>query len=116
MRKYPKTTGYYVYMHRTPEKDIYVGMSQRQPSKRWTPSAYKGTSLFPYIERFGWDNIEHRVLFDNLTKRQAEVLEDWFIDNATQDGFCINKNNSGGRWRDNPKEYNYEYQQRQEVK
>lgn len=108
--KYPTTSGYYVYMHRTPEKDIYVGMSQLQPSQRFQPSLYKRGSLQPYIEQFGWDNIEHVVLFDGLTKHQAEVLEDWFIKNAQRDGFCINKHRSGGIRRDNPKEYQRYYQ------
>lgn len=107
--KYPNTTGYYVYVHVTPEKDCYFGMSKQQPSLRWRSSLYKNKSLQHYIEQFGWDNIEHRVLFDNLTKHQAEVLEDWFIKNAKRDGFCINKQRSGGIERDNPKEYQREY-------
>lgn len=104
--KYPKITGYYVYMHRTPEKDCYFGISQQQPTVRFAPSHYKGTTLLPYIEKFGWDNIEHKVLFDNLTKRQAEIIEDWLITNARRDGFCINKRRSGGIERDNPEGYN----------
>ena len=107
--KYPKITGYYVYAHITPEKDCYFGISQQQPTVRFTPSHYKGTTLLPYIEQFGWDNIEHVVLFDGLTKHQAEVLEDWFIANATQNGFCINKNRSGGCCIDNIKVYYREY-------
>lgn len=116
MRKYRKTTGYYVYMHRTPEKDCYFGKSKQQPVDRWQPSKYKDKSLYPYIEQFGWENIEHVVLFDGLTVRQAEVLEDWFITNARRDGFCINDRRSGGVYRDNPKEYKREYCQRSEVK
>ena len=107
-------------MHRTPEKDCYFGMSQDQPSIRWMPSSYKRTSLRPYIIQYGWDNIEHRVLFDNLTARQAEVLENWFIKKAKLDGFCINKKESGGVYRDHPKEYQRErkrkYRQTEECK
>ena len=119
-KKYPTTSGYYVYMHRTPEMDCSFGMSQQQPSKRWRPSAYKETSFKPYIDKFGWDNIEHVVLFDGLTKHQAEVLEDWFIKNAQRDGFCLNRNRSGGIKRDNKKEYQREcchrYRQHSENK
>ncbi len=104
-RKYPKTTGYYVYVHITPEMDCYFGKSKQEPCNRFAPSQYKDCSLYPYIEQFGWDGIEHRVLFDNLTARQAEVLEDWFIKNAKRDGFCINDRRSGGIKRDNPEAY-----------
>lgn len=108
-RKYPQTTGYYPYYHRLPNKMCYFGMSKQQPSRRWQPSLYKGTSLQPGIEEFGWDNIEHIVIQDGLTKHQAEVIEDWFIKNATKDGFCLNDRRSGGKTRDNRSEYNREY-------
>lgn len=104
-RKYQKTKGYWVYALITPEKDAYIGMSKRQPCQRWQPSLYKTTALCQYIERFGWENIEHRVLIDNLTKQQAEQVEDWFVTKITEDGFCINSNRSGGIERDNRKEY-----------
>lgn len=109
MKKYPKTTGYYPYYHRLPNKMCYFGMSNQQPSKRWTPSSYKTTALGPYIEEIGWDNIEHGIITDGLTKHQAEVIEDWFIKNAIKDGFCLNKQRSGGRYRDNKREYKREY-------
>lgn len=105
MNKYQKTKGYWVYAHITPEKDVYIGMSKQQPSERWVSSLYNGTALQQYIECFGWENIEHRVLIDNLTKAQAEQIEDWFITQITEEGFCINRQRSGGYWRDNQKEY-----------
>lgn len=107
--KYPKTEGYWVYAHITPEKDVYIGMSKQQPNQRWKPSAYKWKSLESYIKQYGWDNIEHRVLIDNLTKAQAEQIEDWFITQITQEGFCINKYRSGGIYRDNRKDYDKDY-------
>ena len=115
-RKYPKTTGHYPYYHRLPNKMCYFGESGQQPCDRWKPSAYKNTALGPYIEEIGWDNIEHIVIQDGLTKRQAEVIEDWFIKNATKDGFCINERRSGGIERDNPNAYKREYCQRPGVK
>ena len=115
-RKYPKTTGYYPYYHRLPNKMCYFGMSKQQPSKRWQPSTYKDKSLGPYIEQYGWDNIEHGIITDGLTKHQAEVIEDWFIKNATKDGFCLNVRRSGGKARDNRREWQREYEQRPERK
>lgn len=109
MRKYYKTTGYWVYAHVMSNKDVYIGMSKQQPCKRWNKSLYKGLSLEPYIEKYGWENIEHRVLIDGLTKKEAEQVEDWFIRKATADGFCINKHRSGGIERDDYKAYNKQY-------
>lgn len=108
-RKYPKTTGHYNYAHILQNKMCYFGRSKQQPSKRWRPSVYKNTALQPGIEEFGWDNIEHIVIQDGLSKRQSEVLEDWLIKNATKDGFCLNDRRSGGIERDNLKEYKREY-------
>ena len=108
-RKYPKTTGWYVYKHILPNAMYYPGMSKQQPSKRWQPSGYKGKSLYPYIEEFGWDNIEHVIVADGLTKEEAEQLENQLIQEGKRNGLCINKNNSGGYRRDHPKEYKREY-------
>lgn len=119
--KYQKTEGFYVYAHITPEKEVYIGISKQQPQKRWNPSNYKRTALEPYIERFGWENIEHLVIQDNLTKEQALKLEDWFITNATKDEFCINKNRSGliasdvNVYKRKYKTENEEYRERQKT-
>lgn len=115
-RKYPKTTGHYNYCHILPNKMCYFGKSSQQPYYRWQPSRYKNTVLGPYIEEIGWDNIEHIVIQDGLTKRQSEVLEDWFIKNAKLDGFCINDRRSGGRWRDNPNKCHREYEKTEKRK
>lgn len=104
-RKYKKTTGYWVYSHITPDKEAYIGMSKTQPCERWKPSQYKRTALEPYINKYGWQNIEHRIIIDGLTKHQAEQVEDWFIRKATADGFCINERRSGGQYRDDIKTY-----------
>lgn len=110
---YPKTKGYWVYAHITPDGMQYIGMSQQQPSQRWVPSDYKGTTLEPYIEQYGWENMSHTVLLDNLTKAQAEQWEDQIITELQMNGLCINKKRSGGHKRDNDevyKEQRLEYQ------
>lgn len=109
-RKYPKTTGHYNYAHILPNEMFYIGESSQQPSKRWQPSNYKKTALQPGIEEFGWKNIRHVVLIDGLTEEQSVKLEGLLIEEATRQGFCINKQGSGGKWRDNPKEWQREYQ------
>lgn len=108
MSNYPTTNGYYVYGHRTPRHQWYIGMSKQQPSRRWKPSMYKGMSLEPYIEEYGWDNIEHRVLIDGLNRTQAELIEDIFITRLRDEGLCMNKQRSGGRSRDKTDEWKQE--------
>lgn len=104
-RKYEKTTGYWVYAHITPNGLYYVGMTKLQPCRRWKPSNYKTHSLKPYIKQYGWENIQHKVLIDGLTKKDAEQWEDRIIQALSMNGLCINKQRSGGCTRDDRQAY-----------
>lgn len=110
-RKYPKVTGSWTYGHIiVPEKLIYIGSSDEpECCYRWQPRGYETTELYPYIEKHGWDNIEHIVFKDGLTPKQAKQLEDLLITQAKIDGWCINKQGSGWEWKDNPKECRHNY-------
>lgn len=105
MNKYQQAKGYYVYCHIAPDMMVYIGMSKQKTYDRWQKSAYKETSLQQYIEKYDWDEFIHIILKDNLTKSEAEHLEDYLIDFALRSGFCINKQRSGGLTRDNFSEY-----------
>ena len=87
---------YSVYQHVTPDGMYYFGQTQNV-EKRWSNkgSLYKGTALQPYIEKFGWDNIKHIVLFKDQTRENALWIEDFLIETAREDGVCINKQRSG---------------------
>ena len=87
---------YSVYQHVTPDNMYYFGQSQNV-EKRWSNngSLYKRTALQPYIEKFGWDNIQHIVLFREQTRENALWIENFLIETAREDGVCINKNRSG---------------------
>ena len=87
---------YSVYQHVTPDGMYYFGQSQNV-EKRWECNGihYRNTSLQPYIEKFGWENIQHIVLFRDQTKEDALWIEDFLIETAQEDGVCINKNRSG---------------------
>ncbi len=87
---------YSVYQHVTPDGLYYFGQTNNI-KRRWEGNGkeYKGTALQPYIEKFGWDNIQHIVLFENQTKEDALWIEDFLIETAREDGVCINKNRSG---------------------
>ena len=66
---------YCVYMHTSPSGKSYIGMTcKRPPEARWSNgNGYK--SGHPYfwkaICKYGWDNFEHQILFDGLTREQA---------------------------------------------
>ena len=87
---------YSVYQHVTPDNMYYFGATQNV-ERRWRNNGaeYKGTALQPYIEKFGWDNIQHIVLFRDQTRENALWIEDFLIETAREDGVCINKNRSG---------------------
>ena len=87
---------YSVYQHVTPDNMYYFGTTSNI-KQRWSGNGagYKGTSLQPYIEKFGWDNIQHIVLFREQTKENALWIENFLIETAREDGVCINKQRSG---------------------
>ena len=87
---------YSVYQHVTPDGMYYFGQTQNV-ERRWrnNGAGYKTTALQPYIEKFGWDNIQHIVLFKDQTKENALFIENFLIETAQEDGVCINKNRSG---------------------
>ena len=68
---------YTVYMHITPSEKVYIGITKQNPVKRWlNGKGYKKQEYFyNAINKYGWDNIEHKILFSGLTKKEAEEKE-----------------------------------------
>ena len=68
---------YKVYIHKFPNGKVYVGITMQDVEKRWeNGSGYRGQSyVFNAIMKYGWQNIEHIVLFDGLSKEEAEEKE-----------------------------------------
>lgn len=87
---------YIVYQHVTPDGMYYFGTTQNV-KQRWSENGlrYKETTLYPYIEKYGWDGIQHQVLFKDQTKKNAIWIEDFLIQTGWEDGVCINKHRSG---------------------
>ena len=113
---------YVVYQHVTPDGMHYFGQTQNV-EKRWSNNGagYKGTALYPYIEKYGWDNIQHIVLFRDQTKEDALWIEDFLITTAREDGVCINKQRSGliskkEDYNKNQMKYLREYNREGEIK
>lgn len=68
---------YTVYKHICPNSKIYIGITQQEPNKRWLNGlGYQTQRLFSKaIKKYGWQNIEHVILFTGLTREEAESIE-----------------------------------------
>lgn len=66
-----------VYKHTSPSGKVYIGITSRKPHVRWNNGkGYVGNDYFiKAIEKYGWDNFEHEILYENLTKEIAEAKE-----------------------------------------
>lgn len=66
-----------VYKH-TLKQDgrVYIGQTN-DIKMRWKPSAYKHCpSFYEAIQKYGWENFTHEVIYSNLTLDEANVLEE----------------------------------------
>ena len=67
---------YVLYLHVAPNGKKYFGITGQEPKQRWkNGNGYKGQDFYEAIEEFGWDNIEHYVLADDLTILEARMFE-----------------------------------------
>ncbi|MBO5143016.1 MAG: GIY-YIG nuclease family protein [Clostridia bacterium] len=96
---------YSVYIHINKfNGKVYVGITCRKPEYRWNNGKgyyKKGQSkMYNAIQKYGWENFEHKILFENLTKEEAEQKEielieqyksydDKFGYNITKGGNCV---------------------------
>lgn len=68
---------YKVYKHTVPNGKVYIGVTSYEPEIRWMGGrGYKDNcEFFNAILKYGWDNIQHEILFDGLTKKEAFDIE-----------------------------------------
>ena len=66
-----------VYKHTTPSGKVYIGITSQRPLRRWRcGNGYKSNPYFYHaIQKYGWDNIEHEILFKNLSEDDAKNKE-----------------------------------------
>lgn len=79
-KKY-KEKSYIVYLHICPNNKVYVGLTCQSPECRWNEGeGYKHQQLFyRAIHKYGWSNIKHVIVQDNLTLNEASLLEKTLI-------------------------------------
>ena len=64
---------YTVYKHTTPSGKVYIGITSREVEKRWN-NGYgyqQNKHFYSAIQKYGWENIKHDILFEKLTQQQA---------------------------------------------
>ena len=66
-----------VYKHTFPDGSVYIGKTDMEPEARWANGwGYKSSpAMFNAILKYGWDNVRHEILYDNLTHDEALELE-----------------------------------------
>ena len=91
---------YTVYKHISPSSKVYIGItSQNPPERRWQRGlGYKNQKYFyNAIQKYGWDNFKHEILYSGLSKEEAEKKEIELIARykSNQRNFGYNIDNGG---------------------
>lgn len=71
-----------LYMHTCKQENkSYIGITSRNPSQRWQNGLGYCTNpeFYADIMKYGWENIEHIILEENLTVTEAERKEAEYI-------------------------------------
>lgn len=66
-----------VYVHTSPSNKKYVGITSQVPEKRWcNGKGYTYNSHFNNaIKKYGWDNFQHEVIYQNMSRQDAKEME-----------------------------------------
>ena len=70
-----------IYKHTSPSGKVYIGQTGQKPEYRWdNGNGYEGCTLFfNAINKYGWNNIQHEVLFTGLDQLNADIIEEDLI-------------------------------------
>ena len=88
---------YTVYMHICPNNKKYIGITKQKVNERWAKGKGYKTNIYflRAIKKYGWDNIEHKILYQNLLKEEAEQKEieliKYYKSNNREYGYNIEK-------------------------
>lgn len=92
---------YCVYKHTAPNDKVYIGITCQNPLRRWHGGKgyINNTYFYNTILKYGWDNIKHEILYDELSKDEAckkEIeLIAYYKSNNSDFGF---NHSSGGQY------------------
>ena len=91
---------YCIYMHTNKSNGkVYVGLTGMIPEERWRDGKgyHKGTHFRNAIDKYGFDNFEHEIIKENLTKDEASYWEQYYISfyNSTDRRYGYNMSSGG---------------------
>ena len=73
---------YCVYMHIFPNNKKYIGITCQKLEYRWgkngagyKPRNTRSSKIWNAIQKYGWNNVRHEILYENLSKEDACVKE-----------------------------------------
>lgn len=68
---------YFVYVHTFPNGKRYVGITTLMPELRWGSNGcnYKNPYMRNAIKKYGWNNVKHEIVAENLSMEDAEQME-----------------------------------------
>lgn len=68
---------YKIYIHIFPNQKVYIGVTKQKPEYRWrNGKKYNNNEYMTNaIQKYGWENIKHKILYDGLSKQQVESKE-----------------------------------------
>lgn len=85
-------------MHKSPSNKVYIGITSKSVKERWCgkTNAYMNNPYFcKAILKYGWDNFEHIILFKDLNKISAELIEIDLIYYYKKQNLCYNITDGG---------------------
>lgn len=73
---------YCVYRHTSPSGKVYIGITCQNPLQRWRNGrGYVNCRRFMNaINKYGWDNFKHEILFSGLSEDEAGSIEESLIE------------------------------------
>ena len=70
-----------VYEHISPSGKHYIGITKRKAEVRWNNGkGYESCTLFHNaIKKYGWENFQHKIILENISKSEAIYAEKYLI-------------------------------------
>ena len=91
-----------IYIHIFLNSKVYIGQTCQNVNRRWrNGDGYKDSKLlYNAIKKYGWNNIKHIILLDNLTKEMANfeeirLINEVYKSNDMRFGYNLDKGGSG---------------------
>ena len=72
---------FYVYQHKNKiNGKSYIGITNQNLKDRWKEGlGYSNQDFYNAIQKYGWNNFDHIILKEKLSKEEAEKLEQYYI-------------------------------------